>query len=149
MSIVTHQLPSGHKVSLRPNAEVTERFRRPIRAIQMKLSKDQAFAGVVKDAATKGVEAVKGISEEDVKLMMASMGDDSLALMNDVNDKLILARVVTWTYDFEVSADALLDLPGGDYDQLKELCAEGSLDSTDFGPSTDEDSPTAPSTASA
>lgn len=149
MSIVTHQLPSGAHAELRSNAEISERLRRPIRAIQMRLAKDQAFAGVVEKAASKGIEAVKGISEADASLMMSSMGEDSLALMDDLNDRLILARVVRWSFGFEVSADGLLDLPGGDYDELKKLCAEGSLDETDFSPSMAEDSPTAPSTASA
>lgn len=149
MTIKRENLPGGGWADLRDMAEVSERLRRPIRAIQMKLAKDPAFAGVVAEASKKGVDAVKGMAEAEAAQMVAQMGDESAGLLDELNDRAIIARVVGWSYEAPVSLDALLDLPGPDYDRLKELCADGALEGTDFGPSQDEASPTVPSTASA
>lgn len=149
MTIKRENLPGGGWADLRDMAEVSERLRRPIRAIQIKLARDPAFGGVVAEASKKGVDAVKGIGEAEAAQMVTQMGDESAALLDELNDRAIIARVVGWSYDEPVSMDALLDLPGPAYDQLKALCAEGALQGTDFGPSQDENSPTVPSTASA
>lgn len=148
MSIHRENLPDGGWADLRDQAEVPERFRRPVRALQMKLAKDPAFAGVVAEAAKKGAAAVKGMAEAEAAQMATQMGDESAGLLDELNDRLIVARVVGWSYETPVSLDALLDLPGPAYDRLRQVCAEGALDVTDFGPSQDEESPTAPSTAS-
>lgn len=149
MSIYRQNLPDGGWADLRDMAEVSERLRRPIRAIQIKLARDPAFADVVAEAAKKGAQAVKGMAEDEAAKMASQMGDESAGLLDELNDRLIIARVVGWSYDADVSMDALLDLPGPAYDRLRELCADGALQGTDFGPSQDENSPTAPSTASA
>lgn len=149
MSINRENLPGGGWADLRDPAEVSERLRRPIRAIQIKLAKDPAFAGVVAEAAKKGAAAVKGMAEAEAAAMVTQMGEESASLLDELNDRLIIARVMGWSYDVPVSLDALLDLPGPAYDRLKELCAEGALEGMDFSPSQEEDSPTVPSTASA
>ncbi|EST24389.1 hypothetical protein [Streptomyces roseochromogenus] len=149
MSIYRENLPDGGWADLRDQAEVPERLRRPIRAIQIKLAKDPAFGSVVAEASKKGAAAVKGMAESEAAQMVAQMGDESAGLLDELNDRAIMARVVGWSYDAPVSMAALLDLPGPAYDRLKQLCAEGALQGTDFGPSQDEDSPTVPSTASA
>lgn len=150
MTITRENLPGGGWADLRDPAEIPERLRRPIRAIQMKLARDPAFAAVVKAAQKKGVQAVKDIDETAAAQMATQMGDDSAAALDELNDRLILARVAGWSYGPEVSVDGLLDLPGPAYDRLKELCAAGALDGgVDLSPSQDENSPTAPSTASA
>lgn len=147
MTIKRENLPGGGWADLRDPADIPERLRRPARAIQMKLARDPAFGGVVAEASKKGVAALKDIGEAEAAQMMAQMGDESAGLIDELNDRLIVARVVGWSYEAPVSMDALLDLPGPDYDRLKELCAEGALEGTDFGPSQDEESPTVPSTA--
>jgi hypothetical protein len=149
VSIHREQLPNGGWADLRDNAEVSERLRRPIRAIQIKLAKDPAFAGVVAEAAKKGPDAVKDMAESEAAKMATEMGDESAALLDELNDRCIMARVAGWSYEVPVTLDALLDLPGPAYDRLKQLCAEGALEGTDFSPSQDENSPTVPSTASA
>lgn len=147
MTIKRENLPGGGWADLRDEAEIPERLRRPVRAIQMKLARDPAFAAVIAEASKKGVAAVKGIDPTEAAQMASQMGDEAAGLLDELNDRLIIARVMGWSYDADVSMDALLDLPGPDYDRLKELCAEGALEGTDFGPSQDENSPTVPSTA--
>ncbi|MGW7424427.1 hypothetical protein ACWGJB_31100 [Streptomyces sp. NPDC054813] len=150
MSITRHQMPDQGWADLREPAEVPERLRRPVRTIQMKLAQNPAFANVVKDAQAKGVKALNDIDEAQAVEMASVMGDEALGLMDDLNDRLIISRVAGWSYGDEVSLDALQDLPGSVYDKLKEMCAEGALDGgPDFSPSTEADSPTEPSTASA
>jgi len=149
VTIKRENLPGAAWADLRDQAEVPERLRRPVRAIQMKLARDPAFAGVVAEASKKGVDALKGIGEAEAAQMASQMGDEAAGLLDELNDRLIVARVVGWSYEAPVSMEALLDLPGPAYDRLKELCAEGALEGTDFGPSQDKESPTTPSTASA
>ncbi|MGH3161924.1 MAG: hypothetical protein ACRDOC_08580, partial [Streptosporangiaceae bacterium] len=81
--------------------------------------------------------------------MASAMGDDAIDVMDQLNDRLIVARVAGWSYEPPVSMDAVLDLPGAVYDRLQELCAVGALQGVDFSPSTEAGSPTGPSTASA
>lgn len=147
MSITRHQLPGGGWADLRDPAEVPERLRRPVRALQTRLAKDPAFAQVITDARGNGVEALQDIDEAQAVQMVSAIGDDSMTLLDDLNDRLVLSRVAGWSYEGEVSAEALLDLPGAVYDRLRELCAEGALEGPDFGPSQDPQSPTGPSTA--
>jgi len=143
-------MPGEGWVDLRETADVPERLRRPVRTIQMKLAQNPAFKGVVEGAKKSGVKAMEDIDEAQAVEMAATMGDEALGLMDDLNDRLIISRVAGWSYGAEVTLDALQDLPGAVYDKLKELCAEGALEGgPDFSPSPEADSPTEPSTASA
>lgn len=147
MTITRHPMPDGGWADLRDSADVSERLRRPVRAIQMRLAKDPAFARVVDDAKKGGVQALQDIGEDQAVAMVAAIGDESVSLMDDLNDRLVLSRVAGWSYGESVDIDALQDLPGAVYDRLRELCAEGGLEGPDFSPSTDPASPTVPSTA--
>lgn len=147
MSITRQQLPDGGWADLRAPADVPERLRRPVRALQMRLAKDPAFGQVVADAKDKGVAALADIDEAQAVSMVAAIGDDSMSLMDDLNDRVVISRVAGWSYGDTVSVDALLDLPSAVYDRLRELCADGALDGPDFSPSTEPGSPTVPSTA--
>jgi len=139
-------LTSGGWADLRDPAEVPERLRRPVRRLQMALAANPAFASVVKDATTKGVAAVEEISDEQAAEMVAQMGD-SYDLIDQLNDRLVLQRVMGWSFGPDVTLDALQDLPGAAYDELRALCADGALDTgVDTSPSQDEASPTVPST---
>ncbi|MCH0555817.1 hypothetical protein [Streptomyces sp. MUM 16J] len=149
MSITRHQLPGGGWADLRDPADVPERLRRPVRALQMRLARDPAFGRVVADATDKGVQALADIDEAQAVQMVAAIGDDSMGLMDDLNDRLVISRVAGWSYGDTVSVDSLLDLSSLVYDKLRELCADGALDGPDFSPSQDAASPTGPSTASA
>lgn len=150
MSITRHQMPGEGWVDARDVADVPERLRRPVRTIQMKLAQNPAFQGVVEDAKKKGVKALEDIDEAQAVEMASVMGDEAFDLMNDLNDRLIISRVVGWSYGDEVSMDALQDLPGAVYDKLQKMFAENALEGgPDFSPSPEADSPTEPSTASA
>lgn len=146
------QLPEGAWADLRDPTDIPERLRRPIRRIQMRLARDPAFAGVIEEAQTKGIEAVQaavaGADEAEAFRLAASMGDDAMDLMDDLNDRAVLARVIGWSFGPDVTLDTLQELPGPLYDRLRELCAEGVLsEGTSFDPSPDPASPTVPSTA--
>jgi hypothetical protein len=147
MTISRHQLPGDGWVDMRDAADVSERLRRPVRAIQMKLAANPAFKDVIADAKKKGVTSLDDIDEQQAIGMVAQMGD-AADQMDELNDRLIISRVAGWSYDSDVSLDALQDLPGPVYDKLKEMCAEGALEGgPDFSPSQDNESPTVPSTA--
>lgn len=149
MSITRHQLPGGAWADLRDPAEVPERLRRPVRRIQMLLAKDPAFSGVVQAAKDKGIQAMEDVTEDQAVAMAADMGEDAIDRMDQLNDLLVISRVAGWSYEAPVSMEALQDLPGAVYDRLRELCADGAMESgPDFSPSTDPESPTAPSTVS-
>ena len=150
MTISRHQMPGEGWVDMRETGEVPERLRRPVRTIQMKLAQNPAFKNVVDDAKKNGVKAMDDIDEAQAVEMASTMGDEALGLMDELNDRLIISRVAGWSYGDEVTLDALQDLPGVVYDKLKEMCAEGAIESgPDFSPSIEADSPTEPSTASA
>jgi hypothetical protein len=114
----------------------------------MLLARDPAFAGVVQAAKARGVQAVTDVSDEDAAELVTAMGPESIERLDELTDRVIVSRVAGWSYEQPVSADALLELPGGAYDRLKELTAAGALaPGPDFAPSMDPASPTAPSTA--
>lgn len=142
-------LDAGGWVDLRDPAEIPERLRRPLTRIQMLLAANPAFGGAVKEAAATGAVTVEDFTPEQAVGMISGMGADSLALIDDLNDRAILARVMGWSFEAPLTMDGLLDLPGPVYDELKVLCAKGALSSgPDFSPSQDEASPTDPSIAS-
>jgi hypothetical protein len=149
MSMTRHQLPEGAWADLRDPAEVPERLRRPVRRLQMLLAADPAFKQVVTTAQTGGVQAMQDIDESSAMDMMAGMGEAAFARMDEMNDHLVISRVAGWSFAADVSLEGLLDLPGGAYDALRALCADGALgmQGPDFSPSQDPESPTAPSTA--
>lgn len=152
MSIERIELPHGAWADLRDAAEIPERLRRPIRTLQMRLTKDAAFASVIASAQEKGVEAMQAAmqdSDQSEALRLAtSLSPESLELMDQLNDRAVIARVIGWSFPSEVTLDALLDLPGPTYDRLRELAAKGVLGGgPDFAPSPDPESPTVPSTA--
>lgn len=142
-------LKAGGWVDLRDPADVPERLRRPVRRIQMLLAANPAFTEVVQEAAAKGVAAVRDVTEDQAVAMVSGMGADAFDLMDELNDRAVLARVMGWSFGDQVTLEALQDLPGAVYDELRTLCADGALETgTDFSPSQDEASPTGPSTAS-
>jgi hypothetical protein len=135
-------LPSGATADLRPVADVTERLRRPIKRIQTKLAGMPAFASAVAEAQASGG---KDLSPDQQLKIAAGMGE-AFDLLEELNDRLIVAAVRGWSFPFEVTAENAQDLPGRDLDALREQTAPYLKDLTpDFEPSVDADSPIAPS----
>jgi hypothetical protein len=134
-------LKAGGWADLRDVAEIPERLRRPVRRIQMLLAGSPAFADVAKD----GPASAADITDEQAAAMAAKLGD-SYDLIDQLQDRSIMQRVMGWSYGPEVTLDALQDLPGVVYDELGQLCKDGALDTgLNTSPSPEEASPTAPS----
>jgi hypothetical protein len=137
-------LPSGATADLRPAEDVTERQRRPIKRIQASLAGNRAFAEAVAEAQKAGG---RDLSQE-AQLRIASGMGDAFDLLEELNDRLIVAFVRGWSYGFDVNVDNVQDIPGRDLDALREVVSPlmRAL-MPDFDPNPDPDSPTVPSTA--
>ena len=48
---------------------------------------------------------------------------NDIEFIEDFNDNLALALVKEWSFEFPISKDGLLDLPGPVYDEIQKLCA--------------------------
>lgn len=116
-----HDLPSGGYVQLRDPEDVTERQRRPLR------------------------------------VLMATMGDvdfrrptaEQLDKLNDANDLLAVILISSWSFDDDVTVEAIADLPGPDYDEILRLVAPMFMKvCPSFQVDPDPDSPTSPSSSS-
>lgn len=136
----TLTLPDGGSATLRDPKLVTERQRRPVARLQQRLAGSpvgQLLAA--KDSLTDEAFEVEARS---------LLGTDDWALLDDLNDALVVALVESWTYPAAVTLDGLLDLPAESYDALK---AEASKHVTELMPSfavsASETSPTPPSVA--
>jgi hypothetical protein len=46
---------------------------------------------------------------------------ESLAIYDEVHDLATVALVGAWSFSAEVTVDALLDLPGGDIDEIRKI----------------------------
>lgn len=142
-----HELTAGGWVELRPAKAVPERLRRPVKAGYTRLLANRAFAETVGKAQSDGLASLADIDDDKATELVEQMAD-SLPMLDEVNDLVVVARVASWSFGDTVTVDALLDLPGEVYDELRALCAPGVQDlMPDFGPSQDEQSPTVPSTA--
>ena len=109
-------LPAGAWAELRDPEAVTERQRKP-------------FIGALGRAAkAEGSE------------------DGGLSAMIEVQDSLVMARVVAWSLESPVVADSLLDLPHKTVSVLRTACMKYQSELLpDFGVDPDPASPTEPS----
>lgn len=126
-------LPSGQTCVIRDPKTVSERLRRPVQNLSSKWFTSESGKALQANAKAKKKADVT-VSDEDMKILDA------------MNDATIVALVESWSYDFPVSTDTLLDISGPDYDLLARETAKlfgGLLPS--FGPNPDPDSPTEPS----
>lgn len=113
---------------------VPERHRRPYGILQMKMA---AITGEIPENLPE--------KERDRLVGLAVMTKQP-ELMTELDDALMIAFIEAWSYDFPVSKDALLDLPGKAIDILKERCRElRPRMMTEFEPTVDPASPTVPS----
>lgn len=136
-------LPSGASAELRDVQDVTERMRRPIRKVQTQLAGNAKFIDALGDAEKfkDGTE----IDEATQRAIAEGMGEafDPLELLNDL---LVVAAVVSWSYAFPVTVDNVQDVPGRDLDALRKVASPYLKNMLpDFEPNPDADSPTAPS----
>jgi len=130
-------LPSGATADLRPVCDITERHRRPIKRLQAQLMKLTEFAEAVQKAQDK-----KRLSKADRDALAEGLGD-AFDPLEELNDRLVIAAVRGWSYDFPVDYDNLLDLPGRDIDALREEVAPYLHEIfPEFGPNKDRDTPT-------
>jgi hypothetical protein len=96
-------------------------------------------------------EAIKRNVDANEGLIAAQLGD-GMVLIDQMQDASIMARLKEWSFTDEdgailpIVADSLLDLPGGAYDVLKELCKDLPM-GLDLEPSPDPKAPTPSITA--
>lgn len=131
-----HSTPSGMTYLLRSPENVPERLRRPVTRKLVELSNT---VGVTGDGRTPDPfakpddSAVENVTPEEIDLA------------DELNDLLVVALVAEWSLGVPITVDALLDLPKGDYDSLRQTVAPfvtAMLPS--FEPTPDADSPTPP-----
>lgn len=135
------ELPSGGWAILREPAAVPVRLRRPVEKALIKVSKQKDIA----DALTADS---KNATQEEIAAKVAEQLDsESMDILNDLNDCLILARVESWSFG-DITIDKILDLPGADYSVLQTEAAKGITEMMpNFSNSGDPNSPLNPSAA--
>lgn len=135
---MTHiTLPSGATADLRPAADITERHRRPLKRIQTQLMRLHEFG-----AALQKAQGSKKLTKAEQDAIAQGLGD-AFDPLEELNDRLVVAAVRGWSYDFPVEYDNVLDLPGRDLDALREAVAPYMAElMPDFGPAKDKDTPT-------
>jgi hypothetical protein len=117
------ELPESAWAELRSPRSVPERLRRPVTKIMFQISQQQA--------QSLSVDVV------DPEMVM---------VYSELNDLLIVARVVAWSYDLPITVDSVLDLPGDAYEILQAKAAESMTEMIpNFASSNDPESPTLPS----
>ena len=147
-----HPVPGGW-VELRDPQEVTERQRRPVRQLTVRLTAVPGMGEAIATAAAEGGDQVtlENVTAEKEAEIRAHLGE-GFALVEELQDAAIMARLAAWSFTdpegtpLPVTGDSLLDLPGPAYDALKELCKDVTL-GPDLTPTPDPQSPTQPSTA--
>lgn len=120
------ELPGDNWAELADPLKVTQKRRRPVQRIMYEI----VGAGANRDGDY--------------------LTSKELDLLEQFNDRLIVAFVTAWSYTFEISVDGLGDLPADAYDALQEAVAPLSkemLPNFEAGPS-DPKAPTSAPTES-
>lgn len=104
------------------------------------------IASGVSNETREVIAAAAAKGEQPTEEVMAKIEGSDLTTMLETIDVAIVALVSSWSFDVEPSLDALLDLPGADYDLLRDA-AMPLVDqlSPNFEPNPAPTSPTAPS----
>lgn len=99
-----------------------------------------------KTALLRDVEQISERQRRPITEAITPGEDPSMKEMNILLDKMIMAFVASWDRDEPLSEDALLDLPIGPYDKLRQAVMP-FMDAIlpDFGPTPDPETPTVPS----
>jgi len=134
-------LPNGAWADLRPISDVTERMRRPIKKLSSSLASYPEFVEAVNAAQGKELTQAE-------QLKIAGAMGAAFDVLEELQDRLVVAAVRGWSFDFEVSVDNLLDVPSTALDALREAAApyQSGLN-PDFGPTPESDTPTEASNA--
>lgn len=110
-------LPDGQWADLYDPVKVPERKRRPV---------VRALVAFMKDRQAHVVPTIDDsvLSDEDKAAALAAQIDPSLLMAaDDLNDAVVVALVSAWSWEKDITADALLDLPADAYKALSEACA--------------------------
>lgn len=99
----------GGWIEFREPEEVAEKYRRNV----MKLS--QRGARYSKYALPDGSFDTEAMTEEE--------SGDLIGFMSDFNDAVAVALINAWSFDFPVTAENLLELPGAVYDLIVKHCS--------------------------
>jgi hypothetical protein len=130
-------LPSGATADLRPVADITERHRRPLKKIQTQLVRLTEFGEAIAKA-----QGNKKLTKADQEAIANGLGE-AFEPLEELNDRLVIAAVRGWSYDFPVDYENVLDLPGRDLDALREAVAPYMAElMPDFSPSQERNTPT-------
>lgn len=97
-------LPDGAWAMLRDPDEVTERQRRPLVRLQRR-----ALAKAAPQLA--GVDLDKLTPAEALEKLAPMLASDDFDALEEIDDLVIEVLVDSWSFTFDVSADASLDLP--------------------------------------
>ncbi len=138
------ELPGGW-ADLRPVSDITERMRRPIKRLSTRLTSFPSFMDAVKDGTAATADGAEMTQAEQLTLA-AAMGD-AFDVLEDLQDALVVAVTRGWSWDFPVTADGVLDLPGPALDALRQAVAPWQTAlNPNFEP-TPKEGPTEPSSA--
>lgn len=138
MTTTAFSLPDGGSAILRDPKLVTERHRRPVTRLNSRI----AGSAVGQLLASKD-SMTEPEFEEAARKILAT---EEWALLDDLNDALIVALVESWPYAAPVTSEGLLDIPGEAYDALKiEASKHVTALMPSFAVSPVEESPTPPS----
>ena len=134
-------LPNGGWVDLRPVSDITERLRRPIKKLSSSLASYPEFVEAVN--AAQGKELTM-----DEQLKIAGAMGAAFDVLEELQDRLVVAAVRGWSFEFDVTVDNLLDVPSASLDALRKAVSPyQSALNPDFGPSPEADTPTGASSA--
>ena len=123
-------LPSGGWAVLREPAAVSVKLRRPVEKALMAVGRGRAKAALNSDASE----------------VAANLDPAVLDQFYELNDLLILARVESWSFEFDITKDSLLELAQPDYEELQKASAVDVASMIpNFGLSNDQASPIKPS----
>lgn len=148
-------LSGGKSATLRSTTELSERQRRPLtNALALVSPEGQAALDasrrLTEDA--KAEDGKKKLTPEDRTKLAAQVkfSAEDLEHLDAANDLAIVAFTKHWTREEAITLDAVLDLPGPDYDALRNAVAPLAAELfVSFAPSKESNSPTAPSSDSA
>lgn len=108
-------LPDGGWAVLRDPADVTERQRRPLVRLQQRLLGSDVGAALI--GAQGDIP-----KDEALELIRPQMASDDFDMVAQLDDLLLVTLLDSWSYDGEITADSVLDLPGKVRTVLLEAC---------------------------
>lgn len=125
-------LPSGGWVTFRDPTTITEKQRKPVKRIQIRVAYDKQVQAAVDGSGSA-----------------ADLSDAQVDLLNDYVEAVTVCLIDGWSFEDAVSVDALQDRQVADYDAIITAAAPHRDALMPSGePNPDPASPTEPSTGS-